>query len=492
MANANPSTEAHDTLETDALPMPAWDRLDSVMLGFLLVLTLARLGLASSFPLVSDETYYSLWASRLSFSYLDHPPMVAWLIALSKGMFGNGELGVRFFAPVFLGLGGWFWYRTVKPEAGYGALFFVAGLQLSPLVHGVGLIMTPDVPFLFFLGAVLALYRRRALVSHTWQAPLMGFLVAMGMLSKLSMAPLIMLWFIQAPEQRNRRLTLLYGLGLALPILIWQVGAAGSPHESGPLVFQLDRFLDVHFTPFGPFEFLGAWALVALPVLGVALPYGLYGQFINPTTMTVRELGPLAFAVLYVLLLLPGTILGFFEANWLLPVLLLFAFGTCGYWFRVSTFPNGRQVYTLQTLAGILAMLLVHLYFFTWTAWPEWTSWGMLRHAGWQESAEKVEALAQGKEGLIRVPHYEELGQFCHYGSKEFCQRLRLSNARGEALDRDEPTPWCLERLDEKDIRTPEAVIRLDGRFLRAYRLSPCSEQTTIVPSQTHHATETL
>ena len=85
----------------------SWDRLDGVALVFLLSLTLLRLALAASFPLVSDETYYRLWADHLSFSYLDHPPMVAWLIALSQSLFGPTNWGGAFLRPVLLGIGGW-------------------------------------------------------------------------------------------------------------------------------------------------------------------------------------------------------------------------------------------------------------------------------------------------------------------------------------------------------------------------------------------------
>jgi 4-amino-4-deoxy-L-arabinose transferase-like glycosyltransferase len=44
--------------------------------------TLARLVVAATLPLSGDEAYYWEWSRRLAFGYVDHPPMVAWLIAL--------------------------------------------------------------------------------------------------------------------------------------------------------------------------------------------------------------------------------------------------------------------------------------------------------------------------------------------------------------------------------------------------------------------------
>ena len=32
---------------------------------------------------------------RPDFGYLDHPPMVAWLIALAEALFGHGEASIR-------------------------------------------------------------------------------------------------------------------------------------------------------------------------------------------------------------------------------------------------------------------------------------------------------------------------------------------------------------------------------------------------------------
>ncbi len=57
------------------LPRSAWP--------FVLVVSLLRLVAASRFPLTGDEAYYWMWSRHLAFGYVDHPPMVAWLIALT-------------------------------------------------------------------------------------------------------------------------------------------------------------------------------------------------------------------------------------------------------------------------------------------------------------------------------------------------------------------------------------------------------------------------
>ncbi|HKW51295.1 MAG TPA: hypothetical protein VJQ53_06115, partial [Candidatus Eisenbacteria bacterium] len=49
-------------------------------LGGLVVL---RLVIAAYTPVIDDEAYYWNWSRHLSLSYLDHPPLVAWLGALA-------------------------------------------------------------------------------------------------------------------------------------------------------------------------------------------------------------------------------------------------------------------------------------------------------------------------------------------------------------------------------------------------------------------------
>ena len=58
------------------------------------VLTVLRAYAAFNVPLTADEAYYWTWSLHPAFGYTDHPPMVAWLIALG-GMFGHSAGFVR-------------------------------------------------------------------------------------------------------------------------------------------------------------------------------------------------------------------------------------------------------------------------------------------------------------------------------------------------------------------------------------------------------------
>ncbi len=50
---------------------------------------------AAHLPPAFDEAYYWTWSSAPAWSYFDHPPMIAWAIAASRAVFGDGLLALR-------------------------------------------------------------------------------------------------------------------------------------------------------------------------------------------------------------------------------------------------------------------------------------------------------------------------------------------------------------------------------------------------------------
>ncbi|MBL0938665.1 MAG: glycosyltransferase family 39 protein [Gemmatimonadaceae bacterium] len=65
-------------------------------LGWIAGAALFRAVLSALVPLLPDETYYWEWSRRLEAGYFDHPPGVAFLIALGAALFGPTHGGVRF------------------------------------------------------------------------------------------------------------------------------------------------------------------------------------------------------------------------------------------------------------------------------------------------------------------------------------------------------------------------------------------------------------
>src|SRR5262245_15573697 len=59
-------------------------------------LTILRGIFITTIELRVDEAYYWTWSKEDVISYLDHPPMIAWLIRLSTSVLGDTNFGVRF------------------------------------------------------------------------------------------------------------------------------------------------------------------------------------------------------------------------------------------------------------------------------------------------------------------------------------------------------------------------------------------------------------
>ena len=75
-------------------PPPIWLRPPAVI-GIVAAVVLIRFIVAGATGLVRDEGYYTLWSMYPAAGYLDHPPMIAWLIAAGRALLGESELAVR-------------------------------------------------------------------------------------------------------------------------------------------------------------------------------------------------------------------------------------------------------------------------------------------------------------------------------------------------------------------------------------------------------------
>ncbi len=236
-------------------------------------LLLLRLAFAGSIELIPEEAYYWTYAAHLDIGYLDHPPMVAWLIALGTAAFGTGEFGVRAGAILCSGV-------TVAAVATltrrrHGSAAAVASVFLQsviPAYFGFGFLMTPDAPVIACWSVAL-LFAHRALLEGSRKAWLgLGAAVGIGLLSKYTialLAPAILLFCLL--DRGSRRwlrspwplaAALLAAL-LFLPVIVWNIR-----HDFASFVFQGPRRFagsDGFGTPA-----LAVFVLVLLTPLGVA------------------------------------------------------------------------------------------------------------------------------------------------------------------------------------------------------------------------------
>ena len=61
----------------------------------LMLFALAVIAASFALPPLYDESYYWTWSRDLSLSYVDHPPGIAFILAASSKLFGDGLFGLR-------------------------------------------------------------------------------------------------------------------------------------------------------------------------------------------------------------------------------------------------------------------------------------------------------------------------------------------------------------------------------------------------------------
>src|ERR1043166_267596 len=241
---------AADTKEDSVI---RWPTLTAGVVAYLLVLKLIFI---NSVNLIPEEAYYWNYARHLDWSYLDHPPMVGWLIWLSTSLLGKSELSVRLPAYVCWIITAVFMFRlTLTLFDRPAALRAILLLAVLPIYFGLGLFMTPDAPLcaawagcLYFLERALLAQDRRA---WWWAALCLGI----GMLSKYTIALLGLgtLIFLLVDKRSRRWLSrpdpyvaAVIALIVFLPVLLWNMrndwvsfAFQGSSRWSGKYVFSL-------------------------------------------------------------------------------------------------------------------------------------------------------------------------------------------------------------------------------------------------------------
>lgn len=288
----------------------------------LLGLTCARLlGLAvADTDLFFDEAQYWSWSRELAFGYFSKPPLIAWLIAASTQVCGDGEACVRAASPLLYAGASAFIYLAGKSlyDARVGFWAAIAFATLPGVSFSSTLIST-DVPLLFFWSAALyAWIRLRATRAWAW-ASACGLMIGFGLLAKYAMVYFLLcagLWLLIQPADRwllrDAKGAVLIGLPLLLlaPNLVWNL-----QHGLVTFVHTADNAnwsgLPAH--PINALEFLGAQFGVFGPILFAVLLWTLAMSARGAATV---ERMLLAFAVPVLALVTVQAFLSRAHANW--------------------------------------------------------------------------------------------------------------------------------------------------------------------------------
>lgn len=219
---------------------------------------LLRLVYLGQVELLPEDSYYWNYAQHLDIGYLDHPPMVAWLIRLGTAVFGDSEFGVRIAALCCAAVASVFIYRLTRNLFGTrSAVVALVLMQILPFFFLGGMLMTPDAPLtaawaaaLYFLERALLAGRRAYEMNPKAQSRawlLAGLSIGVGLISKYTIGLLVPATFLFVIlDARSRRwilrwepyAALVLALVLFFPVILWN-----AQHEWASFAFQTSRRL---------------------------------------------------------------------------------------------------------------------------------------------------------------------------------------------------------------------------------------------------------
>lgn len=250
-------------MTVQGLPPVLWGRL-LALVGAALLLRLTVLQGVLLDPTVGlqvDEAQYWGWSRDLQWGYYSKPPAIAALIAASTALFGDSVTGVKALAMALhsaaaLALAGLaYTMARARPARAARAAWWAALIALSnPVASLLGLAVTTDAPLLLcWTLAAAALWRlqqRDRLLDWAW----LGWWLGLGLLSKYTMAVLLIavvgvVWTrpVAALPRLGGPLLMLAVLALLLaPHLAWNA-AAGWPtwQHTADITLQAQRDADV-------------------------------------------------------------------------------------------------------------------------------------------------------------------------------------------------------------------------------------------------------
>ncbi|HEV2187928.1 MAG TPA: glycosyltransferase family 39 protein [Stellaceae bacterium] len=286
-------------------------------------ITAARLVWLSiqSAELYPDEAQYWFWAQHLALGYYSKPPLVAWLIALTTAIFGDGEFGVRLSAPLLHAIAaGFVWTtgaRLYDRRIGFwSALAYASlpGVSLSALLISTDAVLMPC-----WAAALYCFIRARENGEWGWWFAA-GVAIGLGFLAKYAMAYWLISAFGFVLSVRDERrhlpgllLALMVGALIVAPNLWWNenhgfvsiLHVRDNAQLSGSLFHPtaLAKFVLSQFGVFGPIMLAGL-------VLLCARPFRLHGE-------SARLLASFTWPTLLVALIV--SLLSRAEPNWAAP-----------------------------------------------------------------------------------------------------------------------------------------------------------------------------
>lgn len=252
-----------------------------------------QFGFGPRYPVFRDEFYYLACSHHLAWGYVDHPPLSIFVLAGWTALFGDSLASLRFLPS----LAGAATLLMVSDLAGlltgsaFARTFAAVAMLAAPTVFGItGFYSMNAFDLVFWLGAILIVAHmcRSDATARAKLWPLLGLVLGLGLLNKLSVGALgagIAAATILTPlrvDLRTRGPWIAAGLAIALfaPHLVWQVQNGWPTLE---FVRNASQFKNVSLGPLGfllaQVSAFGPWSVLLWAPGLIWLVLGAGGRF---------------------------------------------------------------------------------------------------------------------------------------------------------------------------------------------------------------------
>ncbi len=276
-----------------------------------LIALIIKIALATLLPLSNDEAYYWVWGQHPQLSYFDHPPMVGWLFTLGNltDFFGSA---VRIPGVLLGHMTLLIWHKILRPFLIDKELtFWLAFILLTPFFGLGSIIITPDLPLMFFWTLAIYLLQKLLKEKSAFSYFIFGATLGLGFCAKYHMVlfvPIAWVWLIGSGRWREINfkylaVAVIAGLVFCAPVWVWNM-----QHEWVSFRFQLEHGLKGKiWKPTYPIEYLGGQ-------IGLLFPLVIYLALRKREPAELRYLH--AFAWLPILFFLFTSFKARVEGNW--------------------------------------------------------------------------------------------------------------------------------------------------------------------------------
>ena len=324
-----------------------------------IALIILRLLFIGNTLLIDDEAYYAMYARHLSWGYIDHGPVIGYLIYLFT-IIGENSFTVRLSALVLLIILTVVLYNFGKQHFNKNTgIIMSLGISANMLFHTNSVVVTPDVPLAFFT-IMAIIYYYKAYFIHGKYFYIGGLFLGLAILSKVSaLFPAVGIMLFPFINSSKRYIlydlrfygSLLIALILFMPFIIWNF--------QNDLAFV--RYQGSHITEGGSWsEFTGLWAGLFVTAGPILFYYSTVKPFLLIKNMQSIKIEIQYFVIVTIVPLCYFLFHSFFsrmEVNWPAPIFSggLFLFGI----LLGKDWPLFRMWFAFQIAFSLFLILLV-------------------------------------------------------------------------------------------------------------------------------------